>query len=72
MTRKHDSFEYREQIVALVQLGRSIGSVATEFCLANQSVPNWPKEVQNGPLGATERERIIRRELARVKEERDI
>ena len=72
MARKHYSLEYREQIVALVQSGRTISSVATEFGLANQTVRNWLKEAQDGPLGAAERERTLRRELARVKEERDI
>ena len=72
MARKHYSLEYREQIVALVQSGRTISSVATEFGLANQTVRNWLKEAQDGPLGTAERERTLRRELARVKEERDI
>ena len=57
MARKHYSLEYREQIVALVQSGRTISSVATEFGLANQTVRNWLKEAQDGPLGAAERER---------------
>ena len=57
---------------SLVQSGRTISSVATEFGLANQTVRNWLKEAQDGPLGAAERERTLRRELARVKEERDI
>ena len=44
MVRKYYSLEYREQIVALVQSGRSIGSVATEFGLAKQTVHKWLKE----------------------------
>ena len=72
MARKHYSLEYREQIVALVKSGRSIASVAKEFGLANQTVRNWVQEGQEGPLGHRERERALRRELARVKEERDI
>ena len=51
MARKHYSLEYREQIVALVQSGRSIASVAKEFGLANQTVRNWVQEGQEGPLG---------------------
>ena len=50
MARKHYSLEYREQIVALVQSGRTISSVATEFGLVNQTVRNWLKEAQDGPL----------------------
>ena len=72
MARKHYSLEYREQIVALVQSGRSIASVAKEFGLADQTVRNWVKEAQEGLLGWRERERALRRELARTKEERDL
>ncbi|MXZ54853.1 MAG: transposase [Gammaproteobacteria bacterium] len=72
MARKHYSLEYREQIVALVKSGRSITSVAKEFGLADQTVRNWVKEGQEGPLGWRERERALRRENARLTEERDI
>jgi len=72
MARKHYSLEYREQIVALVKSGRSITSVAKEFGLADQTVRNWVKEGQEGPLGWRERERALRRENARLREERDI
>ena len=72
MARKHYSMEYREQIVELVQSGRSIGSVAKEFGLVNQTVRNWVQEGQEGPLGLRERERVLRRENAQLKEERDI
>ena len=72
MARKHYSLEYREQIVALVQSGRSIASVAKEFGLADQTIRNWLKEAQEGPLGWREQERALRRENARLKEERDI
>ena len=57
MARKHYSLENRKQIAASVQSGRSIGSVATEFRLANQTVCNWLKEAQDGLLGAAEHER---------------
>ena len=50
MARKHYSLEYREQIVALVQSGRSISSMATEIGLANQMVCNWLKEALDSPL----------------------
>lgn len=46
--------------------------VAKEFCLADQTVRNWLKEAQEGPLGWRERERALRRENARLREERDI
>ena len=72
MARKHYSLEYREQIVALVKSGRSVTSVAKEFGLADQTVRNWVKEGQEGPLGWRERERALCRENARLKEERDI
>ena len=57
MARKHYSLEYREQIVALVKSGRSITSVAKEFGLADQTVRNWWKEAEEGPLGWRERAR---------------
>ena len=72
MARKHYSLEYREQMVALVKSGRSITSVAQEFGLADQTVRNWLKEAQEGPLGWRERERALRRENARLKAERDL
>ena len=72
MARKHYPLEYREQIVALVKSGRSITSVAKEFGLADQAVRNWLKEAQEEPLGWRERERALRRENARLREERDI
>ena len=49
-----------------------ITSVAKEFGLADQTVRNWVKEGQEGPLGWRERERALRRENARLREERDI
>ena len=73
MARKHYSLEYREQIVAMVQSGRSIAPAEKELGLAKQTVRNWDQEGQEGPMGHRERERSTsRRELARVKEERDI
>ncbi len=72
MARKHYTLEYREQIVALVKSGRSITSVAKEFGFADQTVRNWVKDGQEGPLGWRERERALRRENARLREERDI
>ena len=72
MARKHYSLEYREQIIAMVKSGRLIASVAKEFGLANQTVRNWVQKGQEGSLGHREQERSLRRELARVKEERDI
>ena len=52
MAKKHYSLEYQKQIVALVQAGRTIGSVATELGLANQTVRNRLKEALDGPHGA--------------------
>ena len=72
MARKHYSLEYREQIIALVKSGRSITSVAQEFDLADQTVRNGLKEAEEGPLGWRERECALRRENARLKEERDL
>ena len=72
MARKHYTLEYREQIVALVKSGRSITSVAKEFGLADQTVPNWLREAREGPLGLRERERAFHRADARLQEERNI
>lgn len=44
MARKHYFLKCREQIVALVQSGRSIESVAQVSGLADQTVRNWLKE----------------------------
>ena len=41
MARNHYSLEYREQMVALVQSGCSITSVAKEYGLADQTIRNW-------------------------------
>ena len=72
MTRNHYSLDYREQIVAMVQSGRSIGSVATEFGLTDQTVRNWLKKVQDGTIVVAKRVCMLRRALAWVKDERDI
>ena len=72
MVRKHYKLEYREQIVVLVQSGRSIFSVSTEFGPADQTIRNWLKEAPEGPLGWRKREGALHRENARLKDERDI
>ena len=72
MARIHNCLEYREQLEALLQSGRSLASLAKEFVLTDQTVRNWVKKAQEGLLGWRELERALLREIARTKKERDI
>jgi transposase len=72
--------EFRQQMVKLAQAGRSPGSLAREFEVSGQSIRNWVRqeELDNGTrddgLTTDEREELarLRRENARLKEEREI
>ena len=71
---------YREQLIALVQTGRSIASLAKEFEPSAQCIRNWVRQAdrdagrrQDG-LTTDERTELqrLRRENATLREEREI
>lgn len=72
--------EFREGAIALVRAGRSIPDVARELGVATQSLRNWVKQDQldrrerDDGLSSAEREELrqLRRENARLKQEKEI
>jgi transposase len=72
--------EFRQQILALVEAGRSIASLSKEFGLSEQSIRNWRKhaDIDSGTrtdgLTTAERDELrrLRRENRRLQQERDI
>lgn len=72
--------EFRREAVALVRGGRSITDVAESLGVSPQSLRNWVKRTQlelherDDGLRSEEREELrrLRRENARLKQERDI
>jgi transposase len=72
--------EFRREAVALLRLGRSISDVAESLGVSQQSLRSWVKQTQLGlherddGLTSDEREELrrLRRENARLKQERDI
>jgi len=72
--------EFREGAVALVRGGRSIPEVARELAISPQSLRNWIKRDQldrrerDDGLASSEREELrrLRRENARLKQEKEI
>ncbi len=72
--------EFRQQMVELVRLGRSPGSLAREFEPSDQSIRNWVAQVDRDEgrredgLTTPEREELqgLRRENRRLREEREI
>jgi transposase len=72
--------EFREGAVALVRGGRSIPDVARELSISPQSLRNWIKQDQldrrerDDGLTSPEREELrrLRRENARLKQEKEI
>jgi transposase len=72
--------EFRREAVALVRGGRSISDVAESLGVSPQSLRNWVKRAQlelherDDGLRSAEREELrrLRRENARLKQERDI
>lgn len=78
--RKRYPIEFREQIVRLVRSGRSPEELAREFEPSPQSIRNWVAQAERDEgtrgdgLKTDEREELarLRRENARLKEEREI
>ncbi len=73
MGRKRFPQEYRDRLVELARSGRSVASLAEEFELTPQTIRNWLDEADGpGKRDDSKELRKLRRELARIKEERDI
>lgn len=72
--------EFREQIVELYRAGRTAGSLAKEFRLADQTVRNWIKQAgrdvgkRTDGLTGPEQEELkrLRREVKQLQLEREI
>ncbi len=78
--RKGYSAEFREQMVRLVRSGRTPEELGREFEPSAQAIRNWAKQAEldagtrTDGLRTEEREELtrLRRENARLKEEREI
>src|SRR6266446_1623339 len=78
--RKRYSAELQQQLVRLVRAGRKPGELAGEFEPSAQAIRNWVKQAEldegtrTDGLKTEEREELarLRRENARLKEEREI
>lgn len=72
--------EFRREAVQLVRAGRSVKDVAESLGCSDQSLHNWVKQEQldrherDDGLSSAEREELrrLRRENARLKQEREI
>jgi transposase len=72
--------QFRREAVQLVRSGRSIADVAESLGVSQQTLRNWAKQVaidcreRDDGLTSAEREELrrLRRENARLKQERDI
>ena len=79
-TRRAYSPQFREQMVRLVRGGRSPEDLAREFEPSGQAIRNWVRQseleegVRSDGLKKDDREELVRlrRENARLKEEREI
>lgn len=78
--QKRYSAELQEELVRLVRAGRSAGELAREYEPSQQTIRNWVKQAElddgsrSDGLTTDERQELarLRRENARLKEERDI
>ena len=72
--------EFRDRIVELARAGRSVSELAEEFEPSDQTIRSWIKkaDIEDGTRSdgttAAEREELreLRKELRRLKQERDI
>ena len=72
--------EFRHEAVAMVRAGRPVPEVAEALGVSQQSLRNWVKQTQldrherDDGLTSSEREELrqLRRENARLKQERDL
>ncbi len=75
MGRRHYPQEYRDRLVELAKSGRSVSSLAEEFEPTEQTIRNWIDRANAEGPGEwidPKEHRRMRRQLARVTEERDI
>ena len=82
MRRFHPPYpsEFRSQVVGLVRAGRSIASLVKEFNLTDTTIRNWLRQTdldagkRTDGLTTEEKQELtrLRRENARLREERDI
>jgi transposase len=77
-TSKHPQ-EFRDELVVLVRSGRSLASLAREFKVSEPTLRKWARQaaVDRGDAPGTtsaesEELRRLRREVERLREERDI
>ena len=79
-TQKRYSAELQEQLVRLARSGRSPKELSREFEPSEQTIRNWVKQAERDDgsrsdgLTTGDREELarLRREIARLKEEREI
>ena len=82
MPKSHPPYpvEYRQQVVELVQAGRSPGELAREFEASAQAIRNWVRQANRDDgrraegLTTEERQELmrLRRENRQLREEREI
>jgi transposase-like protein len=82
MRRFHPPYppEFRARVLELVRAGRTIASLAKEFKLTDQSIRNWIRQAdldsgrRTDGLTTEEKQELtrLRKEVARLREERDI
>ena len=76
MTRKRYPVEYRERIVKLAKSGRSYSSLAREFEPSIKTIRRWVEASAGAGHSegwvSPQEHRTLKRQLARIKEERDI
>ena len=78
--RKRYAVELQQQLIRLVQAGRSAKELSREYEPSEQTIRNWVKQVEldqgtrSDGLTSDERQELarLRRENARLKEEREI
>jgi len=72
--------EFRREMIELVRSGRSTGELSREFGCASQTIRNWVRQAdrdegrRDDGLTTQESEEVrrLRREIRRLREERDI
>jgi len=82
MRRFHPPYppEFRARVLELVRAGRTVASLAKEFKLTDQSIRNWVRQAdldsgrRTDGLTTEEKQELtrLRKEVARLREERDI
>jgi transposase len=78
--QRHYAPEFRQQLIALVETGRTPEELSREFEPSAQTIRNWVQQaardrgVRTDGVTSAEREELarLRREVRRLKQERDI